>query len=401
MHLYVVAGTTLYQATTTPTATSLGTIAGSDIVRMSVNGDNLVIVATNRAYVWNGVSLTEITSSMPSTPRDVTFLDQYSLFVGAGGRFFISDLADPTAYTATNIATAEGDTDDLVSCIADHQELWLLGESSIEVWYNTGSPDFPFERIRGAVIERGCAARDSVLAEDGAVFWLGDDRRIYRGQGYTPARISTPGVEQALEGYSTLSDAHAMIQRYGAHKFYVLTFPTEDKTWGYDLTTGLWHERESRRNTTTTGRWRGVGYAEFDGYHLVGDPFTGQIWRLDADTFMDAGVEQVAEAVSPPVHAQRQRLTLHSFEVDIESGVGSVTGQGKTPEVMLAVSDDGGKTWGTERTRSYGVGGAYTTRVKFWRLGQARERVVRIRISDPAMRALYDSYALIEAEEAG
>jgi hypothetical protein len=56
---------------------------------------------------------------------------------------------------------------------------------------------------------------------------------------------------------------------------------------------------------------------------------------------------------------------------------------GVDPQVMLRMSNDGGKTWGTEMMRSTGKIGEYGKRVRWDRLGRARRRVFEISTSDP------------------
>ncbi|MFE1676613.1 hypothetical protein ACFMJE_18460, partial [Acinetobacter baumannii] len=66
---------------------------------------------------------------------------------------------------------------------------------------------------------------------------------VYRAVGYTGKRISTHAIEYAIQSYSTITDAIAFTYQQEGHSFYVLTFPTADKTWVFDVSTELWHER--------------------------------------------------------------------------------------------------------------------------------------------------------------
>jgi hypothetical protein len=66
------------------------------------------------------------------------------------------------------------------------------------VFYNTGAADFPFERQGNAFIERGCIDRDSIVKLDNGTFFVGDDRIVYKLDGYTPCRVSTHAVEKTL-----------------------------------------------------------------------------------------------------------------------------------------------------------------------------------------------------------
>ena len=56
---------------------------------------------------------------------------------------------------------------------------------------------------------------------------------------------------------------------------------------------------------------------------------------------------------------------------------------GWDPQVMLRISNDGGKTWGPELWRSAGKMGEYTKRVSWNRMGSARRRVFEVTMTDP------------------
>lgn len=62
--------------------------------------------------------------------------------------------------------------------------------------------------------------------------------------------------------------------------------------------------------------------------------------------------------------------------------------QGGDPQLMLRWSDDNGETWSNQLSASMGKVGEYRKRVIFRRLGQARERIFEISISDPVKRVI-------------
>jgi hypothetical protein len=59
---------------------------------------------------------------------------------------------------------------------------------------------------------------------------------------------------------------------------------------------------------------------------------------------------------------------------------------------VLQISKDGGHTWSTERWKSMGQSGEYTTRVRWNRLGKGREFIPKIIISDPVKRNISKAY---------
>jgi PKD repeat protein len=56
---------------------------------------------------------------------------------------------------------------------------------------------------------------------------------------------------------------------------------------------------------------------------------------------------------------------------------------GADPQVMLRISNDGGKTWVTEQWRSAGKTGEFSRRVRWNRLGCGRRRVFEVSVTDP------------------
>jgi len=70
--------------------------------------------------------------------------------------------------------------------------------------------------------------------------------------------------------------------------------------------------------------------------------------------------------------------------------------QGQDPQILLDWSDDHGRTWSNQLSASMGKVGEYTKRVKWFRLGQSRDRIFRITISDPVKRVIISGH--IEAE---
>lgn len=79
--------------------------------------------------------------------------------------------------------------------------------------------------------------------------------------------------------------------------------------------------------------------------------------------------------------------------LDIDMGLGLITGQGSDPEVMMRYSDDGLNTWSSERTRSFGKIGKYGQRKPVWRRnGNSRERVYEFAISDPVPVRINGAY---------
>jgi hypothetical protein len=118
--------------------------------------------------------------------------------------------------------------------------------------------------------------------------------------------------------------------------------------------------------------------------HRMLDSDTGALYRMSSSISTDvggAGIRRLRRA--PALVKENQRVFYSAFELDLEPGLGLVTGQGSDPQVMARWSDDGGKTWGSERMRSAGALGQYGRRVRWNRCGSGRRRVFEVAVSDP------------------
>lgn len=380
--LYAVSGNNVYTIDQFGGATNLGSMGTvSDVTIMSDDGTYVIIVLeSGAAYLATSSSLVQITDGDFPSVSSVTVLDTYAIFTKLNTtQYVISAVGDPTAYDALDIASAESSPDLLVRAFAFNDELWLFGEVSTEIHYNSASGDFPFIARQNSTIQRGCAAKRSVAQEDNTIFWLGEDRTVYRANGYTPQRISTHAIEQRLQGYTTIEDAEAFVYTQDGHKFYCLTFPTELETWVYDIATGLWHQRQS----FDEGRWRATSHAFVYDKNLVGDFETGDIYELSLSVYTDNGTPIERITTLPINFDNDKRVMFASLKIDFDSGVGALSGQGSEPLAIMRYSDDGGRTWSSERYKKMGALGVYETQAVWRRLGMARQRVFEIKVTDP------------------
>jgi hypothetical protein len=286
----------------------------------------------------------------------------------------------------------------VIALIVDHREIFLFGTTSVEVWYDAGTPDFPLarssRRIYGSGL-RGCvfggkARQQRVLARLGC---LEVEGIVYRANGYTPARISTNAVEYAIQSYGNISDAVAYTYQQDGHPFYVLIFPSADATWVYDVSTQLWHERAGFENGQFV-RHRSNCQMSFNSEVVVGDYEDGRLYAFDLDVYADD--DQIQKWLRswralPTGQNNLKRTAHHSLQLDAETGVGLNDGQGSDPQVMLRWSDDAGHTWSNEHWNSMGQLGAYGTRTIWRRLGMTekiRDRVYEVSGTDPVKIAI-------------
>ena len=412
---YVVSGTGFYKVTgLTATPTLLGTVTGTGPVSIADNGTQIFLACNPDGFIYNEVTnvFAQITDPDFTGAVTVAYLDGYFVYNEPNSqKVWVTALLDGTSVDPLDFASAEGSPDGLVAINVDHREAWLFGTDSVEVWYDAGLPDFPLTRIQGAFNEIGCVAAFSVAKLDNGLFWLGTDARgqgiVYRNNGYTGIRVSTHAIEYAIAQYGNISDAVAYTYQQEGHSFYVLTFPTGDATWVYDVSTQSWHERAGWN--TALGeftRHRSNCQCNFGGNTVVGDYQNGNIYTLDLSVYADnGGIQKWLRSwrALPTGTNTLKRTAQHSLQLDCESGTGLNTGQGSDPEIMLRWSDDGGHTWSNEHLSKMGKIGQYYRRVFWRRLGMTmklRDRVYEVSQTDPVKAVIVGAELLISPTNA-
>lgn len=332
-------------------------------------------------------------SSFPDGATHVQFMDGYFLCNDPSndGRFYRSESYDGSDWVSTRFATAERNPDKLQSVHVNGRELWLLGEITSEVWYNSGTGVFSFSPMSNGYIETGCVAPFSVASHAGTMFWLSQDNagdgQVVMSSGLQPQIISTSGISSKIQDFTTLSDAVGYIYQAYGHIFYVLTFPTEQATIVYDMTTGMWHEWSS----ATIIRHKSQNHVFFAGKNIVGDYNSGKLYYLDYSAYDDDGDTITRLRRSPHIHADGKRVFHKKLEIVIEGGVGTVAVP--DPQIIMRYSDDGGHTWSSEQQRDMGAStGEYGKNPIWRRLGRSADRIYEIKVTDAVKAIIIDGY---------
>jgi len=388
---FVVSGNKFYRIDSSFGFVEIGTLKTSTgNVGMADNGIDVMIVDGDNGYThkFDTTIMLDITADGFLGSVQVRFLDGYFVLIQPDtGFYYITDLLAIT-FPELDFASAEASPDNNIALLTDHRELWIFGEETIEGFYNSGATDFPFVRIQGGLIEHGCAAAFSVAKMNNIVFWLSKDLEgqgvVYQASGFNPQRISTHAVEFAIQGYGDISGATAYTYEQEGHFFYALNFPTADTTWVYDTSTGLWHERVFTNSTGQYERHRANYHSFAHSTHVVGDYANGKLYQLDLDTFTDDGDAITRLRSSPHITSDLNRIFYKELQLDIEAGVGlNGAAQGSDPVVFMRFSNDGGFNWSNEKARKIGKIGKKKNRVRWTRLGQARDRVFELKMTDP------------------
>ncbi len=345
----------------------------------------LAILSDGGLQLYKDGVATTVTTGAVEVARDIATIDGYLIVSGEGeGVTDIMSSAnidpltiDLITFKGADNTKAEENNDRIVGIVVDHNLLWAFGKKTTEVFYNDGSLNFPLTPNVGLFLERGCLSRDVVAKEDNSVFWIGEDRVVYRSSGQAPTVVSNRDIEDSLE-QSNITRAYILKDR--GHKFYVIS-RQDDTSLCYDMTTGLWSERSIGINHDS---YPGIGSVELNGRIYVGTS-TGHICELDRDTYDLHGEVMNAEAVSTPIVTDGSVFTVSRIHLNVNSGSVKTL---EDPRIMLQTSKDG-RTWGAEKWRDLKILGDYFTRAVWNGLGSFRRFQVRLRITARVPRDIY------------
>jgi len=356
----------------------------------------------------------------------VDIVDNYFVYNDPGTQQWAASNTLSPITPALSFSSKDGSPDNLVSLIVDHREVYLLGENSSEVWVDVGAFPFPFQRVPGTNTQHGIVAKFSVARLGNSFAYVSRNIRgqaqIMMMQGYIPTRISTHAVENTLVNQK-VNDAIAWTYQLEGHEVYVVSFPSLDLTWAYDVSTQMWHKWLWVDSNNVYHRHRGNCLALFQGMVLVGDWQNGKIYELDPNNYTDDGDTIRRVRRCPHLVADLQREYFDELQLQFQPGVGiggtfissgtyigtnliipptqtysipalgiyiigtatnvNSTSTFTNPQAMLRWSNDGGSTWSREYWIPIGQQGKYKNRAIWRRLGTARDRIYEVVMTDP------------------
>ena len=404
---YFVNGNTLISVSSTFVVTSHGTIEGSGNVSMAINGINVdtgsqyivIVVPGGKSYVLTTVTnvLAQITDVDFRTSDTVVFKNGLFLFSSSDGAvFFNSLLNDPFNYDALEFGAAEISSDKIVALHVNHDELFVIGEQTIELFQYVGGVGFPYASIPGANIQKGAHARFSPVEFDNTFCFAGgglnEQTAIWKVTGSSSAqKISSDAIDKEIQRFNKAEIEASFSMTYARHGqfFAIFTFESTriaSRTFVYNATASaymqgnIWFELQTG---VDDNRFRVQSIVQAYGKLLVGDQSTGIIGEFDTDTLDYYGEEITTFSITSPFSENGMALFAGEFEATLQSGVGLTSGQGSDPKIRMSFSDDGGRTFSDEFSRSIGKIGEYGHR-SVWRQ-QGRfpvSRMIKLKITD-------------------
>lgn len=412
--LYGVFGTKLMAQTVLSGNIEIGTLDANPGRVEIARGRNYVAMVDGVAgYTYDGTTFAKIadadfpgnfTPAGTGRPTHIRYIDGFFVVNDANtDNFYISGLEDPTMWNALDFDAASVAPDNALAHTTTESLLWVMGDETAQAYYNSGNPDFPYEIVLSATQEVGILAPYSLAESDDGIFYLATTpeggRFVYRIQGQSGRTITEDEQEDFLLNVTDPTDAYGFIYKQAGKSFYVLQLsattgrdPRASSTLVYNIKAGMWESRELQDGSA----WRAGGHGILNNQNIVGSRLQARHLRLDLTNYTDAGGELRRIRRTQIQHNNNYLMDWWSIVIDIRGSVGTLSGQGANPQLKLRYSNDAGETWSSYLQGSVGKLGQTGFRVIFHNLGQGRNRVFEILVSDPVPITVINAYAEVE-----
>ena len=382
---FAVIGATLYELDLINNGlTSRGTVANDGLpVFFSSNGqggNQLAIAGGGQLKVFNLVTNTlsaAIVLPLTNAPGSLLFIDSYFVLAEKNTlRVWWSALADGTSWNAIDFFARSQVSDNVVGLLMLHNRILVYGSQTSQVYYDSGDSLNPFLPYPGTLTQEGAVSPYAMIVMGESSFWLSQDnqgqRRIVSASDYAPERISTPAIDNALAGYSSVNDCETLAYELIGHQMVRFTFPKAGIAWEYDVREQLWHQcAHWDQQHGTFDRPRPRGQCSSDQGLIVGDYENACLYYLSPTAYTDNGDLIRWARRAPYLSAENQWIFIDEIEQGIESGVG-LDGDETNPQIQLSISRNSGHSWEAPLSAGMGRSGDYNARALWRRLGRVR-----------------------------
>jgi hypothetical protein len=394
---YRVMGNSLVKIDKDGALTAIGTIGGFNWATFTASFDHLAINGGGGVYLYDGITLAQITDPDLGVSLDVEWINGY--FISTDGEFLVvTDLLDPFAVNPLKYGSSEINPDPVVSLVKLRNEIYAVNRYTIEVFAAVTDPGlgFPFARIEGAQIMRGAVGSRACceFMQSLAFVGSGDNQppSVWIGGSGAAEKVATREIDDILRGYSEDTLAKVVLESRAdrGHEFLYIHLP--DQTLVFDgagsvaMGQPIWFVLKSGQG----GGYRARGMVWCYGQWNVADPFGTMIGRLDETVGSHYGELVTWQFATPIVYNEGRGAQLHELELVALTGNIAV---GDDPYISTEYSVNG-KSWSQPRYIKAGRNGELNKRLVWDRQGELRNWRVQ-RFSGDSRAHL--SFARLEA----
>lgn len=346
----------------------------------------LFIAAGAGMLRWNGTGTTvaETSDAAPLAVSALAEVDGIIVANNVGTKEFAfaetDDITVPPVWESGYL-TKGGKPDPVTVMMVGWRELFVGGEQSLEVWQNTGAASV-FERI--AYIEKGILAPASAITIGQSMMWLGSDRRVYILDNRTPEPVSSD-IDTEIFKMPDVTDAVGTQVVWNGRSWYVLHFPTANRTFALDLTTKVWIEWTYwDPDTRAHGRTIGELYGHLPQWSM--SVATSRVYEESPRVFLVGGYGDDGDDIRWIWRSAHLDHGTDSEKTCADLAVSIVRGENPDPDAdagkCLVRWRSNGKEWEPYQEIDLGLMGDRTRPSYLYRMGAYDSRQYEIQITD-------------------
>ena len=370
---YRVMGTSFMRVDATGYVTVLADVGSGGPVTFSYSTDRLGIASGGRLYYWNGSGMSMVVDPDLRTCVDMVWVDGYFLSTD-GDYLVVTELNNPMAVSPLKYGSAEADSDQILGLLKLNGRPHALGRYSIEQFVNVGGSNFPFERVEGALIQRGVLGTHAACVFADQIAFVGSGHNeppaVWIGANGATNKLSTREVDTILQRYaeSQLATVKLEARTEKSHQFLYIHLP--DQCLVYDhgasqaMQTPVWTVLTS--GTGDTGAYRARDFVWCYDRWICGDPTTSLIGTLTGATGEHYGQKTGWQFATPIIYNEGRGAILHRIELVCLPGRVPL---GADPVVWTSFTNDG-ETWTMPAPCKAGRQGDRTARLTWLRQGR-------------------------------
>jgi hypothetical protein len=382
--MYRISGTKLISVGDDGAVNQIGTLGGTGQGTMTFSFDRLAVARNLDLYLYDSTNgFVQVTDPDLGDVIDLVWQDGYFITTD-GTSIVITELNDPTSVDPLKYGSSEADPDPILGLGTRRGELIAFNRTTTEFFFNAGTTGFPFERNRGAQIDKGVVGTHAKCRFLETYAMVGSGRneqpQVYLlGEGQATT-ISTREIDRLLAALSDEDLAGVILEaREGAGaKDLYLHLP--DQTLVYSqlasqaLEVPAWYRLASGTDGLSPYRARNFTLA-YGGWHCgdLTSSSLGVLTDLHDNQFGDQSAWQFDAQL---VYSQGHGAICHNLEL---VGFYGRADPGVEPRVFMRWTDDGVE-FSQERSARTGFTGQRGLRVAWRRNGFLRQwRAFRFR----------------------
>jgi len=373
---YRVSGSKLISVSAGNVVSTLGDVGGTTFdehVTMDYSFDRLGIASNGNLFYWDGSTLIRVSDTDLGTVVDMVWVDGY--FMTTDGEFLVvTELNDPTQVNPLKYGASEIDPDPVVALLKLRNEVHALNRYTIEVFDNVGGDLFPFARIEGAQISKGCVGVHACCVFMEALAFVGSGRNeapgVYMGASAQTVKISSQEIDTLLLEYTEAQLAVSLVEVRNdrAHDYLYVHLP--DRTMVYDATASqalqapVWFTLTS--SLTGFSQYRARSFVWAYNKWLIADPQSTVLGTFSDTNGAHWGTAVRWEFGTAIVYNAGQGAVFHDLELV------ALTGRVDAETIISTSWTFDGVDYTTPAPISTGAPGNYTKRLSWRRQGKMR-----------------------------